>query len=247
MNPNIAWPAKTGGFSAKVARRRLYETTQHILQVTRSLQSIQPGGEGFKSSIRVRLLHAAVRSRILSLAEADPEYFSTSRLGFPINDLDCIATVSTFSSSLIWLALPRQGIFLRPQEMRDYLALFRYVAYLTGTPHEYFSAPSKARAVMESISMHEINPSATSRILASNVINGLANQPPQYASREFLEATARWLNGNELCDALGLGHPGIYYKLLVAGQCLFFMFTCYTHRAIPFLDKRKISVCAQAS
>ena len=64
-----------------------------------------------------------------------------------------------------------------------------------------------------------------------------------YASRDFLEATVRWLNGDELGDALlGPQRPSLYHKSLVAGQCLFFMVICYTYREIPVLDRRKIAV-----
>lgn len=92
--------ARTGGFSPKVAKHRLYETTQHILQVTASLQSIQPLGDGFASSLRVRLLHASVRRRILALAAQMPSYYSVPEYGIPINDLDCIGTIATFSATL---------------------------------------------------------------------------------------------------------------------------------------------------
>ncbi len=105
--------SRTGGFSTKVARKRLFETTQHILQCTQSLQSIQPGGDGYASSIRVRLLHAAVRQRIMKLAMQRPDYYNVKKFGIPINDLDCIATIGTFSATLIWLSLPRQGIWMR--------------------------------------------------------------------------------------------------------------------------------------
>jgi len=111
--------ARTGGFSTKVAKHRLYETTQHILQVTRSLESIKPGGAGQQSSVRVRLLHAAVRRRIMKLAAEKPSYYSVEESGIPINDLDSIGTISTFSSTLIWLGFPRQGIFLRKQETEE--------------------------------------------------------------------------------------------------------------------------------
>ncbi|MCJ1259807.1 hypothetical protein MMC24_007646 [Lignoscripta atroalba] len=234
--------ARTGGFSTKVARHRLFETTQHILQCTQSLESIQPGGAGHASSIRVRLLHAAVRQRIMKLAQQRPEYYNVEKLGIPINDLDCIATIGTFSATLVWLSLPRQGIWLREQEILDYIALFRYIGYLTGTPTHHFETPAKARAVMESLLMNEIDPTDTSKILANNIIKCLQGQPPTYASKEFLEVNSRWLNGNELCDRLGLGRPGVYYWALMAGQCLFFMAICYSYRAVPYLDKRKIAV-----
>ncbi|CZS98461.1 hypothetical protein WAI453_005794 [Rhynchosporium graminicola] len=232
--------ARTGGFSTKVAKARLYETTQHILQVTRSLDSIKPGGEGHASTIRVRLLHAAVRRRILALAKEKPSYYSVEDYGIPINDLDSIGTISTFSSTLIWVGFPRQGIYLRHQEILDYLALWRLVAYYIGTPDMYFSTPETSKAIMESLLISEIQPSETSRVLANNVILSLQGQPPAYASRDFLNASARWLNGDELADELGLGRPSLYYKALVAGQCLFFICLCYTNRMIPAWDRKKI-------
>ena len=232
--------ARTGGFGVNVARHRLFETTQHILQCTKSLESIQPGGEGFASSLRVRLLHAAVRRRIMRLAKERPSYYDVERLGLPINDLDCIATIGTFSATIIFLSLPRQGIFLRRQEIEDYIALWRLIAHYVGTPTEYFDSPERAKCMMESLLMNEINPSNTSRILANNIIRCLENQPPTYASRSFLEVNARWLNGSDLADALGLGNPGYWYWALMAGQCIFFSCLCYTYRAIPALDRRKI-------
>ncbi|TVY56927.1 hypothetical protein LCER1_G001974 [Lachnellula cervina] len=232
--------ARTGGFSTKVARRRMYETAQHILQVTASLSAIKPGGAGHASTIRVRLLHAAVRRRILALAKEKPAYYSVEEYGIPINDLDSIATISTFSATLIWLGFPRQGIWMREQEILDYLALWRLVAYYIGTPTEWFETPEKAKAVMESLLISEVNPSPTSKILANNIILSLQGQAPAYASREFLTASARWLNGNELGDALGLDRPGYYYWALFAGQCLFFNILAWLHRLSPSYDKKAI-------
>ncbi|KAK7553618.1 hypothetical protein IWX49DRAFT_515776 [Phyllosticta citricarpa] len=234
--------ARTGGFGVQVARRRLFETTQHILQCTKSLESIQPGGEGFASSIRVRLLHAAVRMRIMKLAETRPDYYSVEEWGVPVNDLDSIATIGTFSATLIWLSFPRQGIFLREQEILDYIALWRYIGYLVGCPTEPFSTPSKAKAVMETLLLYEVDPSETSKILANNIIRSLEHQPPTYASADMLIASARWLNGNELCDRLGLPQPSLYYWALMAGQCFFLMVMHYMNRAVPSWDKKKITV-----
>lgn len=233
--------ARTGGFSTKVARRRLYETTQYILQCTQSLDSIKPGGAGFASSVRVRLLHAAVRNRILKLQKHRPEYYRVDEWGVPINDLDSIGTISSFSTSLIYVSFPRQGIYLRRQEILDYLALWRYVAYLMGCPTGFFETPTKAKAIMESLLMYEIQPTEMSKVLANNVVLSLQDQPPTYTSSDMLVASARWLNGNELSDTLGLPRPSLYYWALMAGQCIFFMVICYTYRSIDYLDRRKIS------
>lgn len=233
--------ARTGGFSTKAARRRLFETTQHILQCTRSLESLQPGGAGHASSIRVRLLHAAVRQRIMKLANQRPSYYNVEEWGIPINDLDQIATIGTFCATLIWISFPRQGLFLRQQEKDDYVALWRYIGYLLGTPTEHFETTAKAKAMMESLLYYEIHPSEMSKVLANNIIRSLEKQPPTYVSPDMLVVSARWLNGNELADSLGLPRVSLYYWALMAGQCLFFMGLCYTHRALPWLDRKQIA------
>lgn len=233
--------ARTGGFSPKVARHRLFETTQHILQCTKSLEAIQPGGEGFASTIRVRLLHCAVRQRILKLCETRPDYYNVPEWGIPVNDLDSVGTIGTFSATLIWLSLPRQGIYLRQQEIEDYIALWRYIAYLIGAPDEWLETPVRAKAIMDCLLLYEISPSDLSRVLANNVIVCLADQPPAYPSANMLIASAWWLNGPKLSASLGLPKPPLHYTALVAGQCLFFMFFAYAYRLFPFLDKRKIA------
>ncbi|CAG8971878.1 hypothetical protein HYALB_00007793 [Hymenoscyphus albidus] len=222
-----------------LTRFEVYETTQHILQITSSLPSIQPGGAGHISTLRVRLLHAYVRRRILKLASTRPTYYSVPDHGIPINDLDSVGTIATFSSTLIWLGIPRQLIWLRPQEISDYIALWRLVAYYLGVPTEYFETPEKAKAIMESILISEMNPSETSKVLANNIIESLQGKAPAYASRGFLEASARWLNGNELGDALGIGRPGWYYWALVAGQVGFFWGWCWVKRGLRWVDRER--------
>ncbi|KAK4555555.1 hypothetical protein LTR86_007308 [Recurvomyces mirabilis] len=238
--------ARTGGFSTKVARGRLFETTQHILQCTKSVESLQPGGDGFASTIRVRLLHAAVRKRIYKLAESRPSYYDTQAWGIPINDLDSMGTISTFSATLIWLSLPRQGIWLRQQEIEDYIALWRYIAHVIGCPTESFATPAQAKRMMEALLLYEIHPTETSKILANNIIKSLQHQPPGYASPDFLTASARWLNGNDLCDELGLMRPSVYYWALMAGQCLFFCLFAYTYRLVPSWDRKHIDMLKRA-
>ncbi|KAL9627484.1 MAG: hypothetical protein Q9204_006532, partial [Flavoplaca sp. TL-2023a] len=127
------------------------------------------------------------------------------------------------------------------REIEDYIALFRYIAYLMGTPHDFFATPERAKMMMETLLRDEISPSATSRILANNILNSLEGQPPTFASRSFLEANCRWLNGNELCDELGLGRPSLYYWILMSFQVVLSMAICYFYRSIPMLDQRKIA------
>ena len=131
---------RTGGFGVNVTRHRLLETFQHILQVTRSLASVAgPDGAGFASSLRVRLLHAAVRRRILALAARRPAYYSVADHGVPVNALDCVGTIAAFSAALVWVGLPRQGVVPRPREAADLVARTHLWFY---TPMRHFRRTS---------------------------------------------------------------------------------------------------------
>ncbi|KAI3319212.1 hypothetical protein HD806DRAFT_296288 [Xylariaceae sp. AK1471] len=233
---------RTGGFDVNVVRRRLLETTQHTLNVHRDLKSIQPGGDGFVNSVRVRLLHTAIRRRIMQMASQRPDYYNMAEYGVPINDLDSLGTINTFSATVIWMGLPRQGIYMRAQEIVDYLALWRYVAYIMGAPHDWMATPESAKCMMESLLISEIRPTAASANLANNILTGLKNHPPTYVSREFMCAQTYWLNGRELSEKLAIARPSMYYSSLVLGQCLFFMAISYLNRSFSYLDKRNINV-----
>ncbi|KAI1506506.1 hypothetical protein F5X99DRAFT_364473 [Biscogniauxia marginata] len=237
---------RTGGFGVNVVRRRLLETTQHILNATRDLESIKPGGDGFVNSVQVRLLHAAVRRRIMQMSEHRPDYYDVGKYGVPINDLDSLGTINTFSAAVIWLGLPRQGIWLRNQEIADYLALWRYIAYLVGAPHDWMSTPESAKCMMGSLLVSEIRPTRASATLANNIIAGLQGQAPTYASREYMCAETYWLNGRELSEALGIERPRLYYSALVLGQCILYMAICYVNRSVRYLDERNIDLVRKA-
>ncbi|KAK0918621.1 hypothetical protein LTR91_001576 [Friedmanniomyces endolithicus] len=215
--------ARTGGFSTKVARSRLFEY----------IAVHQEPGE------------CAARWRWLRVDDTGA-IAACCAWGIPINDLDSMATINTFSATLIWMSLPRQGIFLRQQEITDYMALWRYIGHVIGCPTDEFATPAQSRRLMESLLYYEVHPSETSKILANNIIKSLEGQPPGYASADFLTASARWLNGNALCDELGLMRPSLYYWALMAGQCLFFCIFNYSYRAVPSWDRHHIDMLKKA-
>jgi hypothetical protein len=128
---------------------------------------------------------------------------------------------------------------MRKREIEDYIALWRYVAHIIGCPSDWFATAESAKRMMEVLTLYEITPSETSKVLANNVISALAYTPPIHATPNMLLASARWLNGNDLCDELGLARPSAYYYLLMVGQCLFFMVMVYGQRHSAYLDRRK--------
>ncbi|OJJ75806.1 hypothetical protein ASPBRDRAFT_116658 [Aspergillus brasiliensis CBS 101740] len=211
----------------------------YILQVCESVDAMKPGGLGNISSIRVRLLHAYLRTLICSPRRRGDH--DIEKYGVPINDLDSAATISSFSSIVIWLGLPRQGIWLRNQEIDDYLALWRLVAYYLGVPDEAFASQQTARALMESLLVSELDPTDLGKRLARNILCGLENRAPAHASMGFMEAMVRRLNGEQLSDRLRIPQPKLYYRVLIYGYCFFVMVLAYGTRLFPRLDQRFIA------
>ncbi|KAJ3480430.1 hypothetical protein NLG97_g8076 [Lecanicillium saksenae] len=227
---------RTGGFATRRLMRRLLETFQFLLQVTYSVEALQPGGVGHMATIRVRLLHAAVRSRILKLVADRPEYFDISQHGMPINDLDSIHAIVTFCCNHTWLQLPFMGICPRPEEASEYIAVFRYVSHVIGSPNGVFGSTESAKAMMESIAYHELRVTPTSRILANNFVQCLTDLAPINLSVPFIEAGCRVLNGDMFCDELGLGKSTIYSYCCFRGFCSIVGCLAFLQRASPSLD-----------
>lgn len=228
---------RTGGFSTKVLLRRLMETFQHLLQVTSSLESIQPGGQGHTTTIRVRLLHAAVRERILKLADTRPDYFDVPKLGPPVNTLDSMHSITAYCCNHMWLQLPQMGVYPSDQEKADYIALFRYVGYLLATPNEYFESVARAKATMESLLLHERQITEKSLIVGHNLVECIKDLAPFNVSVGFIEAGSRVLNGDDLCDALGFGRPGMLAYACWRGHCWFVRVLALVQRWVPGVDE----------
>ncbi|KLP17002.1 Uncharacterized protein LW94_13265 [Fusarium fujikuroi] len=235
--------SRTGGFGINVTRRRLLETLQHFMEVVDDLDAIKPGGKGYVSSVRVRLLHASVRRRLMQLEHQNPGYFDMEKWGVPINDLHTIATISAYSAAIVYMALPRQGIYLSEQQTADYLALWRYVGYLLGTPVDWMATSQQAKAMLESIAVSEVAPSANSQILANNILTAEARAPPLNMPREVLAAHAYRLNGDEFASALGIEKPDLRSRLVVWMQCTILLFISYSYPWMPtHMQKRQEQV-----
>lgn len=204
--------SRTGGFGVHVSRRRLLETLQHFVQVVESLDSVKPDGEGFVSSIRVRLLHAKVRRRIMHLEETHPGYYNSKEWGVPINDLHQVATIMAYSASVVFVSLPRVGVHCTEQQIADYLALWRWVGYIMGTPVDWMTTPETAKAMMETIMLSEVKPSTKSQVIANNILTAQTGFPPLYASRNLLAALAYRYNGQDLAKALNIEEPSGWYR-----------------------------------
>jgi hypothetical protein len=135
-NSAINKPLVFTGSLSNSASRRTSETRAFAVDATR------PGalgrlGKGFKTTIRVRFLHAVLRRRIRSHPDwRDDEW------GVPINQGDMLATNLAFS--VVYLSGMRAlGFRYRQREREGIIHLWRYLGYLMGIDEDILATNEK--------------------------------------------------------------------------------------------------------
>ena len=115
---------KTGALE-KGAQRRVAETTKWWMDCTEP-GSVLPGGQGFSTTLRVRLIHAMVRRQLSVRKDWDHDY-----LGLPVNQLDMQVTYLAFSVMFL-LGQRVLGVPVSKEEGADVMHLWRYIGWLMG-------------------------------------------------------------------------------------------------------------------
>ena len=104
---------------------RLLETSLFVGDAMRDMRV--GAGKGWRSAIRVRLLHAQVRMRIKS-KRGKFNVYDEKVSGIPINQEDLCAVLGSFMIAPIW-SMERAGIHLTVEERSAYQAAWRHVGY----------------------------------------------------------------------------------------------------------------------
>ena len=120
---------RTGALE-KGSNQRFAETMQWALDVIDD-GGLDTFGSGYRSTIRVRFVHAMVRRHVQALPDWRPEQW-----GLPVNQTDMAATLvgALIAPVLAGLAM---GIVATPAELSSVAHLTRYVGWLMGVQDEW--------------------------------------------------------------------------------------------------------------
>ena len=198
-------PLAFSGRLTEKADRRLAETGRFVTAVTES-GGMGAHAAGFRSTLRVRLMHAQVRLLIEKSGR-----WQTEEWALPINQHDMLATVLLFSNVFLG-GLRQLGFRLTQRELDDYQHLWRYVGWVMGVEPDLLPATfAEAERMGAFIHLTQGQPDDDSRALVRALIHGPQKKAPtareQKAAEgriEFAEGICRGLVGNELADALRL-------------------------------------------
>ncbi|MGU3499513.1 oxygenase MpaB family protein [Mycobacterium sp. C31M] len=120
---------RTGALE-KGSNKRFAETMQWAMDVI-SENGMDPHGAGYRSTLRVRLIHALVRRHVASMPD-----WRGDDWGVPINQTDMAATLvgALVAPSACGLGM---GILLSPRDYDAIAHLTRYVGWLIGVDDEW--------------------------------------------------------------------------------------------------------------
>lgn len=198
----------------KMARRRLAETGRFIAD-TIAVDGLRRHARGFASTVKVRMVHAAVR-RMLSRSP----HWDTRAWGTPINNADMAATSLSFSVAMLY-GTRAMGLRFDQREADDLMLLWRYSGYLSGVDAGLLPA-SEAEGMewAELIDLLQPGPDQGSVALAQalrRVILERAESPWEKAlakvALRYHDGLTRATAGDDVAEDLGCGHP--YWKYAV--------------------------------
>lgn len=198
-------PLVFSGRLTQQASRRLAETSRFVQAVCHP-RGMHPGGDGFKITLKVRIMHAHVRRMILQSGRWDEASW-----GAPINQHDMVATTLLFSIVLLE-GLRRFGLVVSHAEAERYVQLWRYVGHLSGVDLELLPGSElEALSLAELINMTQGPPDSDSRDLVRALVDsplGTARNEKELRGAQVRAQIARGLVrgliGEEAADSLGI-------------------------------------------
>lgn len=235
--------AKPLAFTGQLDRmtpRRLVETSKFWMDVT-TVGGLARDQEGFKSAIRVRMMHAQVRAMLVNSEKWNEEW------GHPLNQWDSMATILEFSSIFL-TGLRMLGFIFTKKEREAVIHLWRYIGFLLGVDERILPAneADSMRAIYHAFATAGKS-DEDSRLLGQS----LGDSPLQQASDDWLsQQTAkierifrigysRYMLGDRACDDLGL--PRTATKYFWPAQAPIRFVSELVRVSVPGLNKRLVA------
>ena len=215
--PKIAAVVRSTAYLSPPSRpdqslQRLLDTGELTAACTAlGVDSLLPGGVGWKVALHVRVLHAKVRHALMR--KQGKGRWDLNKFGVPINQEDMAATLLAFSVNTIVGIEFVAGVELTDREKTDYLALWRYIGWLLGVEtiqeERTKEEPSIASlppldpcgpgmgvkpdaivhsfSLLQSILFHILDPDESSIEISHHLLKVTDRKPPSMSFREIPE------------------------------------------------------------
>ena len=182
--------------------RRLMENNRHLAEIFLP-GGLAPYGDGWRLSVRIRLIHARIRR----LLNASPEW-EREAWGEPLSAAHLGAAAAAFSGLLLQRATTL-GVRLTPQERGGFMMVWRRTAQLMGIPPALLvTDEASARTLFRVARRCEPEPDMDCILLANSLVNsaplvaGITEPAKRRELAAYIYRVARGLLGDAMADQL---------------------------------------------
>lgn len=211
QSARLTRPLAATGRLERMAPRRLQETSRWVAVATRP-GALRPGGDGLRATVRLRLVHALVRSHLLAMPGWD-----LGEWGVPISASDSLVTAIGGFMSMPLRALKDLGVRFSPAELEAMTHQWAWIGSLMGVPeqlipHSYGEACETIEvALVLDDGPNEDSPKLMRALLYHGTEFPLEQRLPRLARRPARALKARFIGGfarrwmdDEMADRLGV-------------------------------------------
>ncbi len=185
----------TGRLRGQVLRR-LYETATLVRDVLEP-DALKPGAQGWRSVLRVRILHALVRRSILAAGRWQHEIQ-------PINQTE-LAQTGTLFGYIVAAGLEKLGVPVSAEEKESYHHLWRYANWLQGVPDALQVASyAEEKRLHHELAAQYYFPDNNSLTLIESLYDALDMQAPFLMPKTVLKAFTANLMQSALAERISL-------------------------------------------
>ena len=182
--------------------RRLGQNNRHMMEIFLP-NGMYRYGDGWKLSVRIRIVHAQVRHLLSNSEEWDAEAW-----GLPISGAHLGYAVSAFSARLL-KHMKTLGAKYNDEEHASFMAVWRYSGYLMGIPETIlFHDADEALELYDVGHMCEPDSPIESVVMANALVNsapliaGVTDPADRRSLAQYVYRISRGLIGNEVADSL---------------------------------------------
>lgn len=227
------------------AGQRMAETLRWVAAVT-TPDGMRRDAHGFKYSMRVRMVHCAVRFGV----SRSPKWQWTE-WGLPITNADLFFTTSKVFCANLVDALEKLGVRYTAQDKEDIFALWRYIAYVMGVP-DALNHVNMADSIYKNAIIHTVEraPDEACRILLHSLIGystkytdgyqplplWLITRMTQPQKKVMSYGLLRHLTSDEFCDSMHI--PDTRFKHVVKGASKLIALKEVVRQRLPHSDTR---------
>ena len=195
--------SKSFRIRSRITENGVRRLKQNLLQLVEQFMpgGLEPGGDGWRLSLRIRLVHAQARRLVRGSDEWDEDTY-----GLPLSTAHMLLGAATFSARLMQ-HVARLGGDFTDEEREGYVHVWRCTARIMGVPESIlFTDYASALRTFEVAVACEPPRDDDAIIMANSIVNsapivlGFAGHRERRDKAQFMYQVSRELIGDKLAD-----------------------------------------------